>query len=89
MRRRQQGPDSTQLGTQRYIRAHFETPEAYVKEGGFIRPQIYTEKNAAPLIDIATTVELNHILKEKFLEVAELTNTRRSARGHRSTVLRL
>jgi RHS repeat-associated protein len=73
--RRQQGPAVTEAHGQRLIRVHFEPPEEYVKEGGFIRPKIYTEKNAAGLIDIATTVELNHVLKEKLLEIAELTNT--------------
>jgi hypothetical protein len=59
-----------------YISVKFEAPATkYFKRGGFIYPNLYNESNIPTLISIATTVALNHLLREQRLEIAEVTST--------------
>lgn len=46
---------------------------SYHLRAGLIWPDRITERTAPNLVDIATTVQLNHILREQFLELAQLT----------------
>ena len=48
--------------------------EFYRKEGGLIWPDRISERTTPMLVDIATTIQLNHNLREQFLEMAELTS---------------
>lgn len=48
-------------------------PRIYYKREGFIYPDHFGEGSTPRLIDIATTIEINHRQKEKFLEIATFT----------------
>ena len=55
------------------VRFVMPPPRKYVKRGGFIFPSHYSNESTPKLIDIATTIALNHRKRERFLEITELT----------------
>ena len=56
------------------VRPSFKA-QKYFKRGGFIYPELYSQESTPTLVSIATTITLNHQLRESRLELSEVTHT--------------